>query len=50
MESSIRYSQGSLYFRKTELGCDDSLKKALAAAPEEKRQYIDREWVQTKSK
>ena len=40
----------ALYFRKTEPGCDDSLKKALKSAPMEKRQYIEREWVLTKQK
>ena len=49
-KNAKKHLYDALYFRKTELGCDDSLKKALAAAPEEKRQYIDREWVQTKSK
>lgn len=40
----------ALYFRKTEPGCDDSLNKALKAAPMEKRSYIQREWVLTKQK
>ena len=38
----------ALYFRKTKSKCDDSLKKTLAAASSEKRQYIKREWVATK--
>jgi hypothetical protein len=33
----------ALYFRKTEPGCDDSINKALKAAPIDKRQYIKRE-------
>ena len=39
-----------LYFRKTEMDCDDFLKKTLAATSAEKRQYIKREWVTTKFK
>ena len=40
----------ALYFRKTEMGCDDSLKRAMKSVPMEKRQYIEREWVLTKRK
>ena len=45
-----RHLYDALYFRKTKMGCDDSLKKAMRSAPEEKRQYIEREWVMTKQK
>ena len=40
----------ALYFRKTEPGCDDSLKKTMTSASMKKRQYIQREWVMTKQK
>lgn len=39
----------ALYFRKTEPGCEDSISKALIAAPKEKRDYIEREWLQTRA-
>lgn len=38
----------ALYFRKTEMGCDDSIKQAMKAAPINKRAYIEREWAATK--
>ena len=48
-QNARKHLYDTLYFRKTELGCDDSIKKALKAAPEEKRQYKEREWMLTKS-
>lgn len=39
----------ALYFRKTQMGCDDSIQQALKAAPTDKiRQYIEKEWMETK--
>jgi predicted nucleotidyltransferase component of viral defense system len=40
----------ALYFRKTKSKCDDSIKKTLNAASEDKRLYIERKWMQTKFK
>ena len=39
----------AFYFRKTQMRCDDNINKALKAAPLDKRFYIEREWVATKS-
>ena len=49
-KNAKKHLYDALYFRKTEMECDDSLKKTLKSASAEKRQYIEREWVMIKSK
>lgn len=39
----------ALYYRKTGPGCEDSIKKAIDAAPKDKRNYIEQEWYQTRA-
>ena len=48
-KTAKKHLYDALYFRKTEPGCDDSIAKAMQAAPANKREYIEREWMQTKS-
>ena len=44
-----RHLYAALYYRLTEPGCDDSLRKAVKAAPKEStKRYIEKEWVATK--
>ena len=47
-KNAKKHLYDALYFRKTEMGCDDSIKKAMKSAPACKRDYIEREWAQTK--
>ena len=49
-KNAKKHLYDALYCRKKEIGCDNSLKKALKLAPMGKRQYIEREWVLTKQK
>ena len=44
-----KHLYAALYFRLSEPGCDDSLKSAISAAPNQKvKDYIQKEWVATK--
>ena len=44
-----KHLYAALYYRLSEPGCDDSIKSALAAAPNQKtKDYIQKEWVATK--
>ena len=49
-KNAKKHLYDALYFRKTVMKCDEFLKKIIAAAPAEKRQYIKREWAATKPK
>lgn len=39
----------ALHYRKTGLGCEDSIKKAINAASENKCDYMGREWYKTRT-
>ncbi len=38
----------ALYYRKTAMGCEDSINSAINAAPPSKRAYLQREWLYNK--
>ena len=49
-KNAKKHLYDALYFRKTKMKCDDSLKKTMRSIFNEKRQYIEREWMLIKQK
>lgn len=40
-----RHLYSALYYRKTSMGCEDSINSAIQAAPANKKTYLKREWL-----
>ena len=47
-KASFEHLYKALYFRLTQAGCLESIHAAIAAAPEERRPYIERSWLKTR--
>lgn len=47
-KKSFEHLYKALYYRFTEQGCLESIGAAITAAPESKKEYICRDWLETK--
>lgn len=45
-----RHLRAALRYRKTTIGCEESIQAAIDAAPEDKRKYVINEWSKTREK
>ena len=43
-----RHLCGALYYRKTSMGCEDSINLAIQLTPANKKTYLKREWLNNK--
>ena len=47
-KAAYEHLYAALYFRHTRIGCEQSIEAAIQAAPERKKDYIAREWWETR--